>query len=260
MTIMLLLFIIHFYSIPAPIYFNDDDVLDVVLRINKGSWSKYDYSLLAVLDGRGGERGRRVGGERGMSEGSSSYLWMLNCSQSLMSSPVVWRHRDKGHDGFLFAAVDCSTGHKERAKKEILSVCPAVRQQTDSWKVNERIKRHGDEEDEETENEEGNKDGVSPPDTVPEPFELFSMTLNLTNYIPTDLWEVHNDSDSYPDPESDTESFISSYCGMDYQSMRTGVYFLMSKLIREEKEIKPLLMFKPYVYSKQLVDNCHHDP
>ncbi|XP_019852173.1 PREDICTED: uncharacterized protein LOC109582049 [Amphimedon queenslandica] len=239
------------YSIPAPIYFNDDDVLDIILRINKGSWSKYDYSLLAVLDGRGGEGGRRVGGERGMSEGSSNYLWMLNCSQSLMSSPVVWRHRDKGHDGFLFAAVDCSTGHKERAKKDTLNVCPAVRQQMDSWKINERTKRHEDEEDEEMENEEGNNDGVSPPDAVPEPFEFFGMTLNLSSYIPTDLWEVHNASDSYPDPESDTESFISSYCGMDYQSMRTGVYFLTSKLIKEEKEIKPLLMFKPYVYRTQ---------
>ena len=188
-----------------------------------------------------------------MIERTSNYLWMMNCSHSLMSSPVVWRHRDKGHDGLLFAAVDCSTEHRDRAKREIMNVCPAVRKQMDSSKINERTKRHGDEGDEEMEDEEGNKNGVSPPDSVPKPFEFFSMILNLTNYIPTDLWAVHNASDSYPDPESDTESFISSYCGMDYQSMRTGVYFLTSKLIREEKEIKPLLTFKPYVYSKQLL-------
>ena len=242
----------HFLScsIPAPIYFNDDNVLDLVLRINKGNWPDYDYSLIAVLNGRGGVEGRRrVGGGRGEGGEPAPYLWTLNCTGASMSSAVVLRHRERGHDGFMFIGEGCSTNTRQRRqtkKREKMNTCTVLRR--DSCHVHDRRERHGEEEEKKEEEEEEGDDTLL--DKIPEVTHFYSTVLNLTGYIPTDIWSTHNASDSYPDPDTDTETFITKYCGLDYQRMTTGAYFLTPKLIKEGEDIKPLLTFRPYVYSK----------
>lgn len=76
-----------FRSIPAPLYFNEDDTPDLLIRVNKGAWMIYDYSYIAVIDGRNGQE-----------------LWTLNSSQALMASCLTLASTDRGEDGMLFVA------------------------------------------------------------------------------------------------------------------------------------------------------------
>ncbi|XP_033630167.1 uncharacterized protein LOC117292278 [Asterias rubens] len=62
------------YSNPAPGYFNDDDTLDLMVRLNKGKWSAFSGCYVFILDGRTGET-----------------LWSIKTSIStpVMSSPLT---------------------------------------------------------------------------------------------------------------------------------------------------------------------------
>lgn len=66
--------------------------------------------------------------------------------------------------------------------------------------------------------------------------------------IPERLW-YKTINDPFPDPWTETESFIENYCGHSIEAMSAHVYFLTPDLI-EQGEIKPLYTFKPYVTGK----------
>lgn len=85
-------------SIPAPILFNSDDTYDLVIRINKGKWMVYDYSYIAIADGKTG-----------------SLLWTFNSSQAVMTSAITVHNKNKGQDGVLFISIGQSP---EQSKTE----------------------------------------------------------------------------------------------------------------------------------------------
>lgn len=89
------------FSIPAPFLFNSDDTYDFIIRANKGKWMVYDYSYIAVVDGKTG-----------------SLLWTFNSSQAVMSSPLVVHSKIRGQDGMLFVALGKSAEQSSREKTE----------------------------------------------------------------------------------------------------------------------------------------------
>ena len=76
-------------SIPAPLYFNEDKVPDLFVRVNKGTWdSGYNYSYVGVVDGRNGE-----------------LLWVHNSSEVGFMSGTTLRAKEHGQDAVLFMTV-----------------------------------------------------------------------------------------------------------------------------------------------------------
>ena len=82
------LFYPHPYSLPAPLFFNEDDTPDLLVRVNKGQWEDYDYSYMAVLDGRDGRE-----------------LWTLNSSRTGMMSGLSIASDTHGWDATVFLSI-----------------------------------------------------------------------------------------------------------------------------------------------------------
>ena len=223
-----------FHSIPAPLYFNDDDIPDYLIRFNKGKWIIYDYSYMGVVDGENG-----------------NLLWSFNCSMGAMASGVTVKNKKKGHDGMLFFANGCE-GERQRMKRDSFEqdICPRMHVEVEraTCEAQKRNKRH-----------EEHEEGV-PPDRDPltvsgddDNTPIFTMPeTDFTQYkddIPSDLWEVHDETDSFPDPWTDSYTFMQDYCEIPVDMMTTRVYYLTPNLITSG-HIKPIYEFKPYVYSK----------
>lgn len=211
----------EFCSIPAPLHFNEDDKLDFLMRFNKGEWTQYKYTYMGILDGESG-----------------SLLWTLNCSFGSMSSPITVKNGENGHDGMVFIATGCEdydnliTKRQTSLKEHLVALrhsddtCEPVTSGTD------RVERH----------EESEDDGG-----------FFSS--NILNYIPSDLWsnDVH---DEFPDPWSETKSFIQDYCNIPYNKMITRMYYLTPNMIKSGY-MKPVYENKPFVYSKYILTGIH---
>ena len=78
----------HTHSLPAPLFFNEDSTPDLLVRVNKGKWDKYDYSYMAVLDGRDGKE-----------------LWTLNSSRTGMMSGLSIASDTHGWDAAVFLSI-----------------------------------------------------------------------------------------------------------------------------------------------------------
>ena len=78
----------HAHSLPAPLFFNEDNTPDFLVRVNKGQWENYDYSYMAVLDGRDGRE-----------------LWTLNSSRTGMMSGLSIASNTHGWDATVFLSI-----------------------------------------------------------------------------------------------------------------------------------------------------------
>lgn len=72
-------------SIPCPVFFNSDNIPDLLVRVNVGAWNVYRYSDVAILEGTSGK-----------------VLWTMRSSDAVMSSSVALRAHHHGNDGALF--------------------------------------------------------------------------------------------------------------------------------------------------------------
>ena len=76
-------------SIPAPLFYNSDQIPDLFVRVNKGAWDKgYTFSYVAVVDGTDG-----------------SLLWAHNSSGVGFMSATTLRGTGFGNDALLFISV-----------------------------------------------------------------------------------------------------------------------------------------------------------
>ena len=247
------LFFCYYYSIPSPLNFNNDNIPDYLYQFNKGKWMMYDYSYMAVIDGSNGE-----------------LLWSLNCLKGAMSSAITIKSSKRGHDGMLFFGSGCENEFdivKKKAEDETdfrskHNVCL-----TTHWDVeksicmtDERNKRHANEESNDESiaivDEKGNRVYMSGGDTLPvdsgkkQIFRPPVPDIDLSEFIiPADIWEVRDETDSFPDPWSNTESFFEDYCKVRYVGMNIEMYFLTPNMIKLEK-VAPLIVTRPYVYSE----------
>ena len=222
------------YSIPSPIHFNDDDTPDYLVRFNKGKWMQYDYSYMGIIDGTNGE-----------------LLWSLNCSIGIMSSGITVKSSKKGHDGILFMASGCEDKSvltkKDVSAKEIFHsfVCPSAHwgiEQSVCVARNDRKKRHEDEATEDIDPTEDEDEGHHGPEI------LRPVEVDVPEAAQEDIWLAKDETDSFPDPWSDTRSFF-DYCEVPYDRITNKVYFLTLGIIKSGN-IKPIVTNYPYVYSK----------
>ena len=137
MFILFLMFFLYSLSVPAPIYFNSDDTPDIIIRPNKGKWMHYDYSYLAVADGRTGD-----------------ILWTFNSSFLAATSPVTILNRKRGYDGMVFLTSGKTReqeGGEDRMSRRgtcARSFVAADRRTCTAQLEKERSKRHEEEEEE----------------------------------------------------------------------------------------------------------------
>ena len=76
-------------SIPAPLFYNSDQIPDLLVRVNKGAWgTHYDFSYVAVVDGADG-----------------GLLWAYNSSGVGFMSATTLRGQGYGNDALLFISV-----------------------------------------------------------------------------------------------------------------------------------------------------------
>ena len=78
----------HSSSVPCPVFFNDDNIPDILVRVNFGAWNVYQYSDVAILEGKSG-----------------TVLWTMRSSNAVMSSSVVLRAHHHGNDGAVFVTL-----------------------------------------------------------------------------------------------------------------------------------------------------------
>ena len=235
------LFFYYYYSIPSPLNFNNDNIPDFLVRFNKGKWMMYDYSYMAVIDGSNGE-----------------LLWSLNCSLGAMGSAITVKSNKPGHDGILFLASGCEEKSKimkknvenlEVFQKQDDNICPSFHWGMEPLSFiclsENRDKRHGDESEKHNEGDSQSSDNFGPQVFRPSGIDF----SELMDDIPTDLWKATDDTDKFPNPSSDTRSFIQDYCNIPYDRLISRVYFLTPNMIKLGK-IEPIIENKPYVYSK----------
>ena len=193
-------------------HYNDDNTLDYLVRFNKGKWMTYDYSYLGIVDGNNGE-----------------LMWSMNCSMGAMSSAVTVKSSKNGHDGVLVIATGCKNTADILKRSNVYQneEC-TLDQHIESSCLEEGNRQKKDKEDD---NNEG--DAVTADELI-------------------DLWIVTSDSDTFPDPWTNTRLFIEQYCNLSYDAFTTDVFYLTPKMIASGN-IKPIYTYKPYVYSK-----CYH--
>ena len=75
------------YSVPAPLFYNDDETPDLFLRVNIGEWHDYDYSYVVIIDGTDGKA-----------------LWAMNSSYATMQSAVTLMSVNHSQDAVVFFA------------------------------------------------------------------------------------------------------------------------------------------------------------
>uniref|UniRef100_A0A1X7TXJ2 FAM234A/B beta-propeller domain-containing protein n=1 Tax=Amphimedon queenslandica TaxID=400682 RepID=A0A1X7TXJ2_AMPQE len=242
------------YSIPGPLYYNDDDTLDFVARFNKGRWMNYEYSYMTVLDGRNGD-----------------ILWRINCSQAAMSSPVTVHSKTRGDDGFLFLGIGCgkmiddiiNSGERSshspndgRSKRS--AQCPVKHFERDNDRcvfnpldvlLHSRQERHG--------NDDGLLQGSGDNDVRIPPQENM-IDIDFSEYYPDDLWESNGPMDIFPDPDESPESFMKDYCGYDPDLLQANIYFLNRKLIESLTDVIPVMSFDTYIYKVSHKDLKKH--
>ena len=91
----------HSSSVPCPVFFNDDNIPDILVRVNFGAWNVYQYSDVAILEGKSG-----------------TVLWTMRSSNAVMSSSVVLRAHHHGNDGTVFVTLGQSIEMDSRTLRD----------------------------------------------------------------------------------------------------------------------------------------------
>lgn len=73
---------------PAPLYYNQDSIPDLLIRSNYGEWSEYNVSTLRLLDGRNGAE-----------------LWSFDSAHTGMMSSLSIASKSPGSDAMLYMSI-----------------------------------------------------------------------------------------------------------------------------------------------------------
>lgn len=205
---------------------------------------------MTVLDGRNGD-----------------ILWRINCSQAAMSSPVTLQSKVRGEDGFMFIGIGCGgnvddlissknngqadgLGDNGRSKRERVPICPRKRFEKEYGNnicTSDELPIHLERRDNELIDSSGDE-------TANIPSMENIIDIDVSKYLPEDLWESNGPSDIFPDPEDDPQYFMKEYCGYDPDLLKANLYFLTRKLIEDSGDPIPVFSFDPYIYSKSVSD------
>ena len=76
------------FSVPTPLYYNQDSVPDLLIRTNLGVWHDYNISTLRLLDGRNGAE-----------------IWAFDSAHFGMMSSLSLASKSPGSDAMLFMTI-----------------------------------------------------------------------------------------------------------------------------------------------------------
>ena len=177
------------YSIPAPLFYNDDDIPDLFLRVNIGEWLEYDYSYVVIIDGTDGKA-----------------LWAMNSSYATMQSAVTLMSVNHSQDAVVFFAynpIDTKDLNGAIIKRREMYVDQQSSMVDDG--------------------EEPPSDINVPPENTGLPEEgqdNFNMNIK---HLGEQFWNLSDAT--YPDPLVDPEGFIES-CRIQSTAKLSYLYFI----------------------------------
>ena len=208
------------HSVPAPLFYNDDDIPDFFLRVNIGEWDDYDYSYVVIIDGADGKA-----------------LWAMNSSYATMQSAVTLMSVNHSQDAVVFFAYN-----------------PIDTKNLNATTVKKR-KMDTDEESASLHNEKLSSNTSMPPNSSEDP--ATSSERDNDNYVDNikhlgeQFWNLSNAS--FPDPLVDPNGFIES-CKFDSDQIkqRSYLYFITRDMIIGD-DINPVATAVPGILSKLLI-------
>ena len=205
-------------SIPAPLFYNDDDTPDLFLRVNTGEWHDYEYSYVVIIDGTDGKA-----------------LWAMNSSYATMQSAVTLMSVNHSQDAAVFFAynpIDTKDLHGMTVKRRDMN----VDQQNTVVHVEE----------------EPPSNMNTPPENTGLPDEEGQGDLNEhIEHLGEQFWNLSNAT--YPDPLVDPKGFIES-CkfNTDEIEQQSYLYFITRDTVTGNK-VHSIAAAFPGILSKSLM-------
>ena len=205
-----------FSSIPAPLFYNDDDTPDLFLRVNIGEWDDYNYSYVVIIDGTDGK-----------------VLWAMNSSYATMQSAVTLMSVNHSQDAVVFFA------YNPIDTKDLNGATVKRRQMDNASFHNESMPTSGSE-NTNMSNEDDDGYDVDEEDTGE-----FNQDIK---HLGEQFWNLSNAS--FPDPLVDPKGFIES-CKFnpDEIEQQSYLYFITRDTVTGD-DIHPIAAAFPGILSK----------
>ena len=212
------------HSVPAPLFYNDDDTPDIFLRVNIGEWDDYEYSYVVIIDGTDGKA-----------------LWAMNSSYATMQSAVTLMSVNHSQDAVVFFAYNpIDTKSAALKKRQAESDQQGTPSHEEESTPNMGIPPPIDSDQQGTTSHDGEElppnigmppqtdtgyqdatshDGKEPPE--------FLKNLNL-KHLGEKFWNLSNVS--FPDPLADPKGFIESCKYQSAIERQCHLYFITRDL------------------------------
>ena len=94
-------YVLIFCSSPAPLYYNQDSIPDLLIRSNIGEWNYYNISTMRLLDGVDGKE-----------------IWSLDSAHTGMMSGLSIASNSTGFDAMLFMTVGMLDSSSDRSRSD----------------------------------------------------------------------------------------------------------------------------------------------
>ena len=213
------------HSVPAPLFYNDDDTPDIFLQVNIGEWDDYEYSYVVIIDGTDGKA-----------------LWAMNSSYATMQSAVTLMSVNHSQDAIVFFAynpidtknINSATIKKRQADSDqqgtpshdgiVPPSSMGIPSQTDS-----------------------DQPGEEPPSNMGIPPDILK-NVNF-KHLGEQFWNLSHAS--FPDPLVDPEGFIESCKYQSTMEQQCYLYFITRDLTTtDDDDVDPIAVTFPAILSK----------
>ena len=211
------------HSIPAPLFYNDDDTPDIFLRVNIGEWDDYEYSYVVIIDGTDGKA-----------------LWAMNSSYATMQSAVTLMSVNHSQDAVVFFAynpIDTNDLSSATTKKR---QADSDQQGTPSNDGPSSMNMPFPTDDDQPGEEPLPNMGI-PPDIL--------KNLNF-KHLGEQFWNLSHAS--FPDPLVDPKGFMESCKYQSTMERQCYLYLITRDLTTNEDNVDPMAAAFPAVLSKLL--------
>lgn len=212
-----------YHSVPAPLFYNDDDTPDLFLRVNIGEWDDYNYSYVVIVDGTDGKA-----------------LWTMNSSYATMQSAVTLMSVNHSQDAVIFFAYNLID------KKDINSTTVNKRQMdTDQESPFHDTTDAGVPQNSSFHDETDASMPLDAPENADEGEDGDDDLKVDIKHLGEQFWNLSNTS--FPDPLIDPEGFIESCKYSQNQSSvekKSYLYFVTRGLV------SPIASAVPGILSK----------
>ena len=234
------------HSIPAPLFYNDDDTPDIFLRVNIGEWDDYEYSYVVIIDGTDGKA-----------------LWAMNSSYATMQSAVTLMSVNHSQDAvvfFAYNAIDTNDINSAMTKKRQADSDQQGTPLNDGEVPPSSMPFQTDS------NQQGTPsyDGEVPPSSMPfqidsdqqgeEPPSNMGIPPDIQNlnfkHLDEQFWNLSHAS--FPDPLVDPKGFMESCKYQSTMEQQCYLYLITRNLTTDNDNVDPVAATFPAILSKLL--------